>query len=58
MAPTQLDKRAAADYLGITIPTLDQRRTRGNFPPPDGRIGASPWWWTTTLEPLRKENAT
>jgi hypothetical protein len=23
---------------------------RGSLPPPDGFVGRSPWWWSTTLD--------
>lgn len=50
----QLDTAAVADRLQVTPSTVRRYmmadRARYGFPDPDGRLGRSPWWWSTTID--------
>lgn len=55
MPREQLDKQAVADRLGVSRETITkyvtpERIARYGFPEPDGRIGGSPWWWSTSID--------
>lgn len=50
MTVTQLDRAAVAARYGIKPASVTREVKRGSLPPPDGRIGGSPWWWSSTLE--------
>jgi predicted DNA-binding transcriptional regulator AlpA len=61
MTKVQLDRKAVAELLGISAATVSRmlndrsNRNRYDFPEPDGRIGRSPWWWSTTIMQWRKK---
>jgi predicted DNA-binding transcriptional regulator AlpA len=38
-----------ADLLGVSRQTVDQWRTRGRLPEPDGTVGGRPAWRTETI---------
>lgn len=38
-----------AEHLGVSPATVRSYAARGQMPAPDGRIGRSPWWWSTTI---------
>lgn len=38
-----------ANHLGITPATVRAYAARHQMPPPDGRLGRTPWWWSTTI---------
>lgn len=40
---------AVADHLGVTLSTVRAYRARGQMPPPDGILGRTPWWWSSTI---------
>ena len=42
-----------ANYLGVKPRTVTAYLARGQMPPPGGRIGRSPWWWSTTIRAWR-----
>lgn len=42
--------KEVAAFLGVEQSTVRAYRTRGEMPPPDGRVSNSPWWWRTTIE--------
>lgn len=53
-ATTMLDQAAVAARLGVT-PASVQRyraadRSQYRFPDPDGYLGRTPWWWSTTID--------
>ena len=50
MTTTQLDRAAVAARYGIQPQTVTIEVRRGSLPKPDGYIGRSPWWWSTTLD--------
>ncbi len=39
-----------ADRLGVSRGTIYNRRSRGDFPPPDGVVGGNPAWWPATID--------
>lgn len=45
-----LSREAVAELLGIKVGTLDTFKLRGIVPPPDGKLGRSPWWRRSTIE--------
>jgi hypothetical protein len=49
-----VDKFGAADFLGITVATLNRRIASAKFPPPDDHSSANgepiDWWAIDTLE--------
>jgi hypothetical protein len=38
-----------ADMIGITPAAFRSYWRKGYFPPPDGRLGATPWWERETV---------
>lgn len=54
MARIQLDTAGVADLLGVDRGTVYRYRSgdraKYGFPEPDGHLGQSPWWWSTTIE--------
>jgi hypothetical protein len=38
-----------ADLLDVKRATVDQWRTRGVLPPPEGQISGNPWWWENLI---------
>lgn len=38
-----------ANFLGVAPGTVRAYSSRGQMPQPDGKIGASPWWWASTI---------
>ena len=51
MTATQLDRAAVAAWYGMSDPaSVSKAVVRGSLPPPDGFVGRSPWWWSTTLD--------
>lgn len=38
-----------AAYLGVSVGTVRAYSSRGQMPPPDGRLGRTPWWWAETI---------
>ena len=59
-AREQLDTAAVAQRLGITPASVRRYmmadRAHYDFPQPDGHIGRSPWWWSTTIDRWRKKH--
>ena len=59
MAREQLDTAAVAERLGISAASVRRYmmadRAQYGFPPPDGHIGRSPWWWSTTIDKWGKQ---
>ena len=58
-AREQLDIAAVARMLGVTPETITRyrqpdRADKYRFPPEDGKIGRSPWWYRETIEKWRK----
>lgn len=51
---TQLDTAAVAERLGVTRDTVRRYRVadrdRYGFPPPDGYLGRTPWWYVATID--------
>lgn len=48
-----LDRRAVAVKLGVAPATVSQMMLRSGrypFPQPDGHVGRSPWWWSSTID--------
>lgn len=45
----QLDRAAVAAKCGLAVTSIDTYQRRGSIPPPDGVIGRSPWWWSSTI---------
>ena len=39
-----------ARYLGVASVTVRAYASRGQMPPPDGRIGQTPWWWSPVIK--------
>lgn len=39
-----------AEALDVKLPTLRAYMARGQVPPPDGRLGDTPWWYRSTVE--------
>lgn len=50
MMAAMLDRAALAARLGITPASVTRAVNRGSLPPPDGHVGDSPWWWSTTID--------
>lgn len=46
----QLDIAAVAERIDVRAVTVRGYLRTGHIPPPDGRLGRSPWWWETTIE--------
>ncbi len=38
-----------AEHVGVTPATARKYASDGRLPPPDGRVGASPWWHPATI---------
>ncbi len=38
-----------AAHLGVSASTVRAYASRGQMPPPDGRIGRTPWWWADRI---------
>ena len=51
---TQWSVADVANYLGVKPRTITAYHARGQMPPADGRVGRSPWWWSTTIRQWRK----
>ena len=49
--------KEVAAFLGVEQSTVRAYRTRGEMPPPDGRISNSPWWWRSTIEGWERPGA-
>jgi hypothetical protein len=50
-APTRcLDKQGLANYLAISVRSLDRANAMGLLPPPDLMISRSPRWSPSTVE--------
>jgi predicted DNA-binding transcriptional regulator AlpA len=56
--PPQVGVRDAARYLGLATETLRTYASQGTFPPPDGYIGRTPWWWAETVKRWQAERET
>lgn len=59
MARRQMSRADVAEYLRVKPDTItrylsEDRREIHNFPEPDGKIGGSPYWWSTTIEKWEK----
>lgn len=39
-----------AEALAVKLPTLRAYMARGQVPPPDGRLGDTPWWYRRTVD--------
>ena len=50
MAREQLDRAGVAERTGLAIKSVDTYRQRGVLPEPDGHVGRSPWWYSTTID--------
>jgi hypothetical protein len=61
MAREQLDTAAVAARLEVTPASVRRYmmadRAQYGFPAPDGHIGRSPWWWSTTIDKWNKHRA-
>ena len=42
-----------AQHLGVGQSTVRAYATRGQMPPPDGRLGRTPWWRPETIKEWR-----
>ena len=53
-----VDKNGAADFLGLTLVTVNRRIGTNKFPAPDHRGSANSvetdWWELTTLEKYKR----
>lgn len=53
-----VDKVGAADFLGLTVPTVNRRISSGKFPEADfhdsGNSEAIDWWTVSTLEKYQR----
>lgn len=47
-----VDINGAAGVLGISRAAVVQRIQRGDFPPPAGKVGISPYWWRLDIMAL------
>ena len=45
-----VDLAGLAEAAGLSYNTARIYRGRGLMPEPDGYVGASPWWWSETVE--------
>lgn len=45
---------AVAEHLKVTTSTVRSYAARGQMPPPDGRIGRTPWWNAETIRAWRR----
>lgn len=45
----QLSRQEVADLAGIKAHSIDAYQKRGVMPPPDGRLGRSPYWLESTV---------
>lgn len=45
-----LDTAGAAARAGISVSTVRSYIRDGHMPPPDGKLGQSLWWWTSTID--------
>lgn len=50
----QWGTRAVATYLGVKHATVRSYLSRGQMPPPDGRIDDKPWWFEETITNWRQ----
>lgn len=39
-----------AAHLGVRPGTVRAYVARGQMPPPDGRLGRTPWWWAASIQ--------
>lgn len=46
----QLTRAEVAELVGISPDTWSAYVTREQAPVPDGHLGRTPWWWSTTIE--------
>lgn len=46
----QLGRSQVAERLGLQPKTIDTYQRRQIMPPPDGKIGRSPWWYASTID--------
>ena len=51
--PVQWSVGEVAEYLGVQRSTVRAYAARQQMPAPDGRIGATPWWHSTTVTAWR-----
>lgn len=42
-----------AEHLGVATSTVRAYAARGQMPPPDGRLGRTPWWRADTIRAWR-----
>lgn len=42
-----------AEHLGVAASTVRAYTARGQMPPPDGRLGRTPWWLAGTIRAWR-----
>jgi len=45
----QWDAARVGEHIEATPSTVRSYASRGQMPPPDGRIGNTPWWWSDTI---------
>ena len=58
-AVTQLDRAAVAARYGMTdLDSVTTAVRRGSLPKPDGYVGRSPWWWSSTLDEWQRPGRT
>lgn len=50
----QLTTEEVAALLGVTTATVRSYAARGILPPPDGRLGRTPWWKRGTITAWQK----
>ncbi len=48
--PAPVLNEEAAALAGVTPSTWRNYVTRGYAPPPDGRLGRTPWWHRATID--------
>ena len=58
MTAEQLDRAATAARFGIQPASVTVEVRRGSLPKPDGYVGRSPWWWSTTLDGWQRPGRT
>lgn len=46
----QLTVSDVAERAGITVASVRKYLVRGTVPPPDGRLGVTPWWRPETID--------
>jgi hypothetical protein len=53
MTATQWTIEDVARYLGVGTSTVRAYTARGQMPPPDGKLGRTPWWKPDTIRAWR-----